>query len=156
MSYTVNIEGFEGQKIEVKVSFWTGAKLFVNGIQAPRGPKRGEMVLQRNDGSQAYVTWKPQAFGLDVPQLVVDGKTINLVPPLKWYQWVWSALPILLVFWGGLLGGIAGVIAFSINTQIFRSQSNEVLKYVFTGLITIVAAVIYLIVGTSVSLLLNG
>ncbi len=156
MSYILKIEGFEGQNIEARVSFWASPKLIINGVPAPKGPRRGEMVLQRNDGRQVIVSWKPQVMGLDVPQLVVDGKTVSLAAPLKWYQWVWSALPILLVFWGGLLGGIAGVIAFSINTSIFRSRLNEILKYVITGVISIIATLVYLFLATIFYALLNG
>ncbi len=156
MSYLANIEGFEGQKIKATVSFWTGAKLFVNGVPAPRGLRRGEMILQRNDGRPVYARWRPQILGLDVPQLIIDGKTINFADPLNWYQWVWSALPILLVFFGGLLGGVAGIIAFSINTGIFRSTMTGNLKYVVTGVVSILAIVIYLVVGTVFYVLLNG
>ena len=104
MSYVANIEGFEGQKIEVNTSMWTGSKLLVNGVPAAKGNKRGVMVLQRNDCKQVTATWKPQALGFDVPQLVVDGKAITLAAPLKWYQWVWGGWPILLLFLGGALG----------------------------------------------------
>ena len=89
MSYTAKIEGLENQNIEAKVSFWSGPKLLVNGEPAPKGTRRGEMVLQRNDGKQVTARWKTQFLGLDVPQLTVDGKTVYLVEPLKWYQWAW-------------------------------------------------------------------
>ncbi len=156
MSYIANLEGFEGQKIEVKVSFWTGPKLYINGVLAPKGLRRGEMVLQRNDGRPVYAAWRPQFLGLDVPQLVVDGKVISLAPPLKWYQWVWSALPVLLVFWGGLMGGIFGIIAFSINTSIFRSTRSDAYKYILAGVVSILATLIYLVLATIISILING
>lgn len=156
MSITVNLEGFEGQNIEVKNSFWTGPKLFVNGNPAPRGSKRGEMALQRNDGRQTVAIWKPQILGLDVPQLIVDGKAVNLVEPLKWYQWLWSALPIVLVFIGGMLGAICGLVAFYLNGKVFRSQMNSVLKYVVTGLVSVVAVVIYFIAAVYVRSLISG
>ncbi len=114
------------------------------------------MVLQRNDGRPVYATWRPQLMGMDVPQLVVDGKVIYLAQALKWYQWVWSALPILLVFWGGLMGAVLGIIAFTINTSIFRSSRNEVYKYIFTGVVSILATMIYLVVGSVIYILLNG
>ena len=60
MGYKANIEGFEGQDLEVNVSFWTGPKLLVNGQPAPKGTKRGEMLLQRNDGRQVVAIWKQQ------------------------------------------------------------------------------------------------
>lgn len=155
MGYTATIEGFEGQKIEVNVGFWSGPKLLVNGQPAPKGQKRGEMLLQRNDGRQVVASWKPQALGFDVPQLVVDGKAVNLVEPLKWYQWVWGGWPVLLLFFGGALGAIAGVLGFSINAKIFRTEMSEVLKYVVTGAVSVLAVVAYFIVALVVSMLIN-
>jgi len=144
MSYNVNIDGCEGQNIELRVSFFSGPKLFVNGEPAPKGNKRGEMVLRRNDGREIVARWKPQFMGLDVPQLVVDGETLAVVEPLKWYEWLWGGLPILLVFVGGLLGALAGVIGFFINTKVFRSNLNGFLKYVVSGVVSVLALVAYL------------
>ena len=105
MIYKLNIEGCEGQNIEVEARFWSGPTLLVNGHPAPKGSKRGEMLLRCNDGTQVIARWKPQCMGFDVPQLVVRDKVIRLVEPLKWYQWLWSGLPIVLVFVGGAVGG---------------------------------------------------
>lgn len=156
MGYAVNIEGFEGQQIEVKMSFWTGAKLFLNGKPAPKGSKRGEMVLQRNDGKQVIATWNPQALGLDIPQLIVDGKTIILAKPLQWYQWIWGGWPVALLFVGGALGAIAGLIAFSINAQVFRSEMSNVVKYILTAAVSGIAVVAYFIAAVIFSSLING
>ena len=161
MSYKVSIEGFEGQDIEVKTSFWLGPKLVVNGVPAPKGSKRGEMLLQRNDGRQVIARWKPQFMGLDVPQLIVDDKVINLVEPLKWYQGIWGGLPIVLVFVfiGGALGAlgtIAGIIGFTINTKIFRTGMNSVLKYVITGVVSVLAVVAYFIAAMLFTMLIRG
>jgi len=155
MGYKANIEGFDGQNIEVKVSFWSGPKLLVNGQPAPKGNKRGEMLLQRNDGRQVIATWKPQLLGLDVPQLIVDGKQVNLVEPLKWYQWVWGGLPILLVFIGGALGAIAGLVGFSINAKVFRMELNDFLKYAVAGIVSVLAVVFYFIAAVFFSMLIG-
>lgn len=156
LKYKANIEGFEGQNIEVTVSFWSGPKLFTNGESAPKGDKRNEMLLQRNDARQVIATWKPQLLGLDVPQLLVDGKVISLVEPLKWYQWAWGGFPVLLVFAGGMLGALAGLIAFSINAKVFRTELNDVLKYVVSGSVSLIAVMTYLVLGTIISLLISG
>ena len=155
MGYTANIEGFEGQNIEVIIGFWAGPKLLVNGEPAQKGSKRGEMVLQRNDGKQVIATWKPQALGLDVPQLSVDGKAVTLVEPLKWYQWVWGGWPVVLLFIGGALGALAGMIGFSINAKVFRSEMSDVLKYVVTGIVSVLAVAAYFIAALILSLLIN-
>jgi len=156
MKYKANIEGFEGQNIEVNVGFWSGPKLLVNGEPAPKGDKRNEMLLQRNDVRQVIATWKPQLLGFDVPQLVVEGKVVSLVKPLKWYQWAWGGLPVLLAFAGGALGAITGLVAFSINAKVFRSELHDVLKYIVSGLYSITALIAYLFFATIVSFLISG
>ena len=155
MNYIAKIEGLENQNIEAKVSFWSGPKLLVNGEPAHKGTKRGEMVLQRNDGKQVSVTWKPQFLGLDIPQLVVDGKTINLVEPLKWYQWLWGGWPAMLLFVGGALGGITGMIAVVINAKVFRTEMSGVLKYMVSGVVSMLAVVAYFIAALLFSILIN-
>ncbi|NTW12346.1 MAG: hypothetical protein HGA30_03435 [Anaerolineales bacterium] len=113
------------------------------------------MVLQRNDGRQVVATWKPQILGFDVPQLLVDGKAVNLIEPLKWYQWIWGGWPVVLLFVGGALGAIAGLVGFSINAKIFRTEMSEVLKYVVTGVVSVLAVLAYFVVALVISILLN-
>lgn len=156
MGYETQIEGFEGQNMEVRVSFWTGPKLLVNNEPAPKGNKRGQMLLQRNDGRQVIATWRPQLGGFDVPQLIVDGKVTNLVEPLKWYEWLWGGLPILLLFVGGAIGGLVGGLGFVINTKIFRTEMSGVLKFLVSGIISFMAVVAYFVAALLLTLLLNG
>ena len=155
MSYTAKIEGFESQNVEAQVSFWSAPKLLVNGAIAQKGSKRGQMLLQRDDGKQVIASWKPQFLGLDVPQLIVDGKTINLAAPLKWYQWIWGGWPVLLLAIGGALGAITGVIAVAINTKIFRAEMNKALKYIVSGAVSFLAVVAYFVAAIIFSLLMH-
>lgn len=156
MSYPVKIEGFEGQKIEVEVNYLAGAQLLVNGQKAPNGKNRGEMLLKRNDGRQVVAVWKPQVLGFDVPLLVVEGRAIRLVEPLKWYQWVWSALPVALAAEGGMLGAIIGLIALSFNAGLFRSKRSEVMKYVVTGAVSAAAVILYALGVETLTSLIGG
>jgi hypothetical protein len=156
MNYPVKLQGFEGQTIEAQPSgFFVGPKLLVNGRPAPNGKKRGQMTLRRDDGREVVATWKPQSLGFDVPSLVVDGQTIQLVEPLKWYQLLWSALPLLLIFGGGALGGLTGAIAAILNTRIFRSNLNTLLQFLVTGGISILAVVVYVVLAILVASLLG-
>jgi hypothetical protein len=155
MSYIAKIDGFEGQNIEVKVSFWSGPKLLLNGKPATKGTKRGEMVLQRADGTQATASWKQQLLGLDVPQLVVDGNVISLVEPLTWYQWVWGGWPVLLLFIGGALGALAGLMSLTINAKVFRTDMNVILKYVVSGIVSVLSVGAYFVAATIFTLLIN-
>lgn len=146
MRYKIEIEGFEGQNIEIETAgFFSGFKIFVNGVLAPKGNKRGEVILRKNDGSISIATWKQQMLGLDFPQLAVDGKIIKIVEPLKWYEYIWNGLPILLIFTGGFIGAFFGVIGFSSNIKIFRSTISTPFKFISTALVSGLTVVIYLI-----------
>ncbi|RPI02589.1 MAG: hypothetical protein EHM64_13680 [Ignavibacteriae bacterium] len=148
MNYPVQIDGCDGQTIEVKSpSMFAGPKLLINGQPAPRGPKRNQMVIRRNDGKEIIASWKPQLLGLDMPQIIVEGRIIQVVAPLEWYELVWSGISVLLIFIGGLIGGAIGGLSFSVNTQIFRSSLSTAAKYLATAGVSILAVITYFIVA---------
>ncbi len=131
MIYPVEVEGCEGQKIEVQYRFLIGARLLVDGQPAPKGKMWGTWVLQRNDGRDVLAAWKPQRLGLDVPQLVVAGKVINVVRPLRIYELVWSGLPMILILMPDFLTGmVAGLFGLWANIQIFRTGLHPISKYI--------------------------
>jgi hypothetical protein len=144
MDYPVNLPGFEGQQLVVRsAGMWQGPQLLVNGLPATKGQKRGDMLLRTNDGREVIASWKSQFF--DVPQLTVDGQTVKVVEPLKWYQWLWSGLPISLIFVGGMIGGLVGMLGFILNTRIFRSNQSNVVQYLLTGLVSALTVVLYIV-----------
>ena len=73
---------------------------------------------------------------------------VNLVEPLKWYQIVWSGLPILLLFIGGAIGALAGLLGFSASARVFRSNLNGVVKYLVSAGVSLLAVVAYYIMAT--------
>jgi hypothetical protein len=155
MGYSVNLEGFEGQAIEVQPAGMFGsAKLFINGNEARPGAKRGEMILTRNDGREVSASWRNNFF--DIPKLVVDGKVVNVVEPLKWYEWVWGGWPIVLLFGGGAIGGFFGALALVFNVKVFRSGQRTLVKYLVSGAISITALILYFIFALLFSILLNN
>lgn len=149
MEYPVQINGFEGQSLAIQSpGLLAGPKLLIDGQQAPRGQKRNQVVLRRSDGAEVVATWKPRILGLDVPDIEVEGERIRVAEPLKWYQWMWAALPGLLVFVGGALGALFGALALFVNIKIFRSQWPGVLKYLSTiGVFILVAVVVSILAG---------
>lgn len=157
MTKQINLKGFEGQSIEVvPPGTFSSAKLLVNGQPAAKGPKRGQLLLHRNDGTEVIASWKPSMMGFDMPKLVVGDEVVEVVKPLAWYEMVWGGLPILLLFIGGLFGAVAGIIAFSINTKIFRTEMNTAVKYLLSGAISAGAVIIYLILAVLFTLVVEG
>jgi hypothetical protein len=148
------IPGFEGQKIVYKpAGLVTPHALLVNGLPAEKGPKRGEMLLTRNDGQKVIATFKGGVF--DAPKLAVGNLTVDLVKPLKWYYYAWSGLPILLAILGGAIGAITGFIAFSTNMQIFRSERGTLAKFGLTALVSLAAVMAYLVLVTLITALIQ-
>ncbi len=156
MDYTIAVPGFEGRQIAVRLKgIFSDHQLIVDGQPPQKGPKRGQMLLRRNDGMEVVAFWKPGALGLDVPQLVVDGQTYKFVGSLKWYEWIWGGLPILLFFAGGMLGAVTGLIAFAMNARIFRSTMETPMKYLSTAGISIAAVVLYIVLAVILFLVLD-
>lgn len=136
--YPVEIPGCENKKVELQVAgFLSPIKLFVDDEPARPGKMRNELVV-RGKGGKNISVYVQNAFFDTVPKLRVDGKTIVVTPPLKWYQYVWCGLPLIFILIGGLMGAIAGLFTFILNISIMRSKFKPVFRYILIGLINIV------------------
>jgi hypothetical protein len=146
----VSIPGFTRQKVEViPPGFFTGIMLLVNGQPAPHGAHRGEYRLRDDKGQTVTVKFRNQAFGLDYPQLMVGQQFINIVPPLRWFWWVWAAVPFLLVTFGGALGGLIGLIAVWVNVRLVRQPWHWLLRVGATLGVTLLAVAIWFLLFLS-------
>ena len=76
-------------------------------------------------------------------------------PRTMWYDQVWLALPFGLIILGGLIGGAIGGGAWAVNRVVFEKTSNPVLRYVFTGLITGAAYLLWMVVAVILVMMLN-
>jgi hypothetical protein len=69
---------------------------------------------------------------------------------LVWYEHIWIALPFALIAIGGAIGGGCGGAAWAINKSVFQKTQNPVLRYVFTGMISIGAFVVWLVFAATI------
>ena len=143
MKYSVQLEGFEGRTIEVEPpGFLSKSYIYLDGI--PIAPiKKGQYLLKRSDGTTALAKVKQSLF-YDAPSLNVDGKTIPIVEPLAWYQYVLSMGPIAFLLWG-LVGALVAIGLISANVRIFRSKLSQPLKYLSVCAISFVLPVVSLL-----------
>ena len=147
MQHYVHAEGFEGRQLVVEsAGFFSGPRLMLDGQPASKGPKRGQLLLRRNDGVDVIAQLRG-VFVDPIPQVTVDGKTIKIAEPLAWYVWLWGGLPILLLFIGGALGGGLGAAAMMINGRIFRADMHGALKFALTGVISLVTTLVFFALG---------
>lgn len=149
--YPVKIPGFESDDIELESSgFFSPARLFINGNKAEAGSKNNEVLLRKQDGSTTSLFFQ-NAFFDTVPRLLVNGKSIQIAPPLAWYQYVYSGLPLLLILVGGVVGAVLGMVAFILNIRIMRGSLRIPLKY----LLILVSHLITFFVYIALSLLVT-
>ena len=145
MRYPVTLPGFATGPVELETAgFLRGARLLQDGKSAPKGPRRGTFLLRRDDGGEATARFRPSPFVIDpVPTLEIDGRRIELVRPFRWYELAWLALPVVLVFVGGVLGAIVGFVAAAINAQIMRTGQPLAARYLLTAGVTAFAVAAY-------------
>jgi hypothetical protein len=147
MRYPLELEGFEGHTMEVSGSgFIQGPRLYFDGRPAKRGPGKLEYLLTRNDGIKVKLTLRQTVFD-NAPHVIFEGEKIRLAEPLRPIEGIWCALPLLLIFFGGMIGGGLGAAAFWLNTRVFGMDMSVPEKYLLTGLISAIAVFLWLIFG---------
>ena len=152
MLYPLTVPGFEGRQLMIELpGLFSGANLMVDGRHAPKGPGRGEYLLRRPDGTSAIAKLKAANFLDPLPKVMVDGVMYQAAAALKWYQYVWIALPLFLVFIGGAIGGGLGGLATALNGRVFRTGSSTMVRYLLSSLITEVVVVGYFVTASLIS-----
>jgi hypothetical protein len=88
------------------------------------------------------------------PESGINRYSVPLFParPLVWYEYMWLAWPVLLIFVGGLVGAICGLVAMNRNAHIFCSDRSVLVKYLLTGLISCVAILVFVVVAVVIQL----
>lgn len=142
--YPVQIKGFENQKIELESSgFFSPARLLVNGVRAESGQKNNEVIIRKSNGSKTSVFFQ-NAFFDTIPRLIVNGEIIRIVPPVRWYQYVYCGLTLFLIFYGGAIGAIISMIGFLMNIRTLRSQKKVWLKYLLILGVHLAVLILYI------------
>lgn len=141
MEYPILIDGFEERQISVRTpGFFSGARLLVDGQPAPKDARGKRYVLRSEDGSEVQA--RLHMLFLDpVPQVVVDEQTYKAVEPFRWYEWLWSGLPLLLMFADNLIGAAFGLLGFYLNAYVMRLNMRTSARYGLAAVITMVMAV---------------
>ena len=145
MNIPLSLPGFEGRRASLQTaSFFSGAKLLENGVAVPG--KKGVFRLKSNSGTEVVVRFK-RRFLDPVPDVEVGGRTITIMESLRWYEYLWMGIPIVLVFTGGAIGGLFGGAAVLGSSHVFRSSQSTPSKYALTGLISVASVVGYVVIA---------
>ncbi len=145
MKALLTIEGLEGHSVEVySPGFLQGPRLTIDAGPAPKGKGRNVYTLQGGNGQPITIRLKPSLV-YDLPSVEVNGTRRELVPPLKWYQYLLSLFPLVLIL-GGIPGIIFALILFLVNIRVWRSGLPAVAKYVLVLALSLGLPLLYYIV----------
>jgi hypothetical protein len=151
MRYRVDYPGLRPRELVVVTSMLRGPRLFADTEELKGRSNR--FLVDLEEGGQVEVLLRP---GLDpVPRVTVGGHAVVLARPLRWHEYAAAALPVLLVFVGGAVGGLIGMLAFVLNTRALRTDAKPLARYALVTAITLLSAVAFLVVAALVSLLLG-
>ncbi len=156
--YSVTIPGATSRDITVRHGFAAGLTVYIDGVRAERGTRRGLFFIPRSSGPPIEVTVRAASMAT-APIIVLDEHTTPIGRRVVGLEWLWIAIPLLLpvysLFVNGSFGGIAvGGLAFYGNVRIFiddgfsvreRYRMSLVSMAIFTAIfVTLAVAVVAL------------
>lgn len=153
MDYVVENVGLRG-KLAIRMSKMGNAQLLLDGVSAPKGPKRGTYLLQKTDGTQATAKLAT-SYSRVVPTLDLDGVKHEMGPKVPTGFIVLSLLPLGLLAVGGALGGACGAGAWMLNQSVIRSSMSNLGKITVMLGLTAAAIILWLIFVTIFQLAIN-
>lgn len=150
MDFIVSHPKFQHQQLSLKpAGMFRTATLMLNGIPV----KRSKGVYPVRDDAGAAVAIKLKANFIDaVPVILIGTDEVRLVSQLRWFEYAWIGLPVVLIFAGGAVGGGIGAFAALSSSRIFRSEFGTGTKYFLTGLVTLAAFVIFVVFAVAIRL----
>lgn len=149
MKFVFDLPEYQNIHVEVEFSFWTNKPtLQVNGSTIPSTPgdSRAFSVPLPN-GKNLSLEFR--GFTLDYqPRIVVNGKKlISIAPNLKWYQWLFASIPVVLILIGGAIGGICAFIGVNYNFRMLRGDEDGFVKMLYVLIINLLTLFGYSIVS---------
>jgi hypothetical protein len=106
--------------------------------------KDGTFTVLSEDASPVTVALVTR--GLDIiPDVKVDGRTVVLAQPLRWFDYAWCLLPILLflVALPGALSGVLGAFVTYFNLRLFRTVRSPFAHYFLVAFVSVAVLAVY-------------
>lgn len=154
MIYPFEHDDFQGISLAVCGSgFFKPAYLIVDD-EIIKGERAKFSV---NDAQGATREIKLKINILDpVPKVEIDGTIIQLARSLTWYEYIWMSLPIMLIFAGGALGAMFGMLGTYSSSRIFRSDKKTGIKYLLSGVVSLGTITIFLLSAGTIQYIINS
>jgi hypothetical protein len=132
MEMPIQQEAFTGRGLAIRTAgLFKGPRLIIDGAEA-KG-RRQRSTVRDNSGKEVIIRLRTNHVD-PIPKVEIGAKVIELARRLRWYEYVWMGLPILLAFEGGALGALVGLPAVQSSARVFRSERSGLSKYALSAL----------------------
>ena len=146
MKAQLPIEGFGSQVLEIRSpGLLQGPILTIDGQRAPKGKRRNTYLIQRDDGRTATIRLKPSLV-YDLPGVEIDGTRFEVVPRLRWFEYLLASFPLVLIL-VGILGIVLAAILIVACIRLFRSSLEPLPKYLAAGFLSLGVPALYYLVS---------
>jgi hypothetical protein len=144
---------FKSKHLSVEqASFFSGPKLLLDGVVVKK--EKGGYPVVSDPGQQVMIQMRYN-FLDPIPTIKIGDAAIELAKPLRWFEYAWIGLPMLLVFAGGALGGFVGGGSTVVNGRIFRSKRSTVAKYALAAVTTVAGAAVFFVIAVAIQMALR-
>jgi hypothetical protein len=110
--------------------------------------EKGAYPVASDSGQQVMIQMRYNLLD-PIPTIKIGDAVIALAKTLRWFEYAWIGLPMLLVFAGGALGGFVGGGSTVVNGRIFRSERSTAAKYALAAVTTVAGAAVFLAIAVA-------
>lgn len=136
MDFHVQHESVADGDLVIRQTLLSGPKLIFRNRPVPR--EKGCYTVPGRNGRPVTVRI-PSPFFFLVPKIEINGQPFLVAQPLKWYEYTWTLLPLVLIVPGGAIGGALGAAAAVINLAVSRGRQPAIVKFSITTAVTAAA-----------------
>jgi len=144
---------FKSRHLSVEqASFFSGPKLLLDGVVVKK--EKGGYPVASDSGQQVMIQMRYNLLD-PIPTIKIGDAAVELAKPLRWFEYAWIGLPMLLVFAGGALGGFVGGGSTIVNGRIFRSDRITAAKYALAAATSIAGAAVFFVIAVAIQLAIS-
>jgi len=144
-NFKFTLPEYSNNSFEFESNIFSGkSTLKQNGAFVEQSKEKGKPFLIKTENDEIVKAFPKASFpDFSAPVLKINDKKYKMTESLKWYEYVFGGLPIVLIFGGGLIGGAAGGVATVINYTIFREEAPVANKYLKVLGVNILCCLLY-------------
>jgi len=144
--FEFTLPDFPNDKFEFENNIFSGkATLKQNGILVEQSKEKGKPFLIKRANDEIVKAFpKANIPDISAQSLSINNQKHRMAEKLKWYEYVIGGLPILIIFGGGIIGGMIGGAATVVNYTFFRGEDTTVNKYLKVLGVNILCTVLFM------------